>query len=161
MHISWVWINWRPWPKRNFHFRVNLQVRKLLWVQLDCGWRVLCCHGEFVVDCELCCTKCWKSSIPVEVFCVLTDTERLRLCRLAGARLSRQTRIGSTRPGRSLVGSWRRVPPPEGASLSQGEILQIQALHSSRNTQVLFIYLFFNCNFNPANQTKHACKTVN
>lgn len=140
MYIFWVWINWRPSPKRNFHFRVNLQVRTLLWVQLDCGWRVLCCHGEFVVDCELCCTKCWKSSIPVEVFCVLTDTERLRLCRLAGARLSRQTRIGSTRPGRSLVGSWRRVPPPEGASLSQGECRSRRCRVPDTRRYFLFIY---------------------
>lgn len=163
MHIFWVWINWGSCPKSNFPFRVKLQVRELWWRAAEDGrqlWQVLRCHGEFVVDCGLCCTTNWKSSIPVEVFVF----SRIRSDSGEVAQLERrcrgETRIGSSCPERSVIGLWRRVPPPEGAPLAERGWNAVPAeFHKHAGTFCLFAMT--NSSFNRANKTEHTCKRVN
>lgn len=65
-----------------------------------------------------------------------------------------ETRTGSTRPERSVIGSWR-------SPAARGSVPSV-ATCSCRVPQTRrYFFTITNSNFNPANERKHACKTVN
>lgn len=113
------------------------------WWIVDCAarrtgnlpsqWRFLCFHGYGATPAKL---PSWST------------------------RCRGETRIGSSCPERSVIGLWRRVPPPEGAPLAERGWNAVPAeFHKHAGTFCLFAMT--NSSFNRANKTEHTCKRVN